>query len=112
MTPWDEPPFRNFYASKKEILRIEKEKDVNKVVEEMMNHIRELFISLNDEEVFEEQTYEESNQEENIMSCEPFEDLDDALFHDCGNEEKCQKDLDEVSLAEGLNETLSSTISF
>jgi hypothetical protein len=34
------------------------------------------------------------------------------LFHDCGNEENRQKDFDEVSLAEGLNETLSSTVPF
>jgi hypothetical protein len=47
-----------------------------------------------------------AHQEENMMSYNPFENFDDALFHDFGNEEKCQKDLDEVSLAEGLNETL------
>jgi hypothetical protein len=38
-----------------------------------------------------------------MMSYNPFENFDDALFHDFGNEEKFQKDLDEVSLAEGLN---------
>lgn len=59
---------------------MEKEKDANKDVEEMMNHISELFLALDDEEVFEEQTYEESHQEENTMSCDPFKDLDDALF--------------------------------
>jgi hypothetical protein len=106
---------------------MEKEKVANKVVEEMMNRIKELFpakeLALEDEEVLEEQTYEESyqedpdefshvedldetfdedevlisalpfdediqafvppaHQEENMMSCDPFEDLDDTLFHD------------------------------
>ena len=37
-----------------------------------------------------------------MMSYNPFENFDDALFHDCGNEENCPKDIDEVSLAEGL----------
>jgi hypothetical protein len=44
-----------------------------------------------------------------MMSYNPFENFDDALFHECGNEENCQRDLDEVSLVEGLNETLLST---
>jgi hypothetical protein len=47
-----------------------------------------------------------------MMSYNPFENFDDALFHDFGNEENCQKDLDEVSLAEGLNETLLSDFPF
>jgi hypothetical protein len=47
-----------------------------------------------------------------MMSYNPFENFDDALFHDCGNEENCQKNLDEVSLAKGLNETLSSIVPF
>jgi hypothetical protein len=38
-------------------------------------------------------------QEDNMTSYNPFENFDDALFHDCGNEEKCQKDLHEFSLA-------------
>jgi hypothetical protein len=53
MTPWDEPPSRN-YALKKELLQMEKEEIVNKDVEEMMKCIRELFPTLHDEEVFEE----------------------------------------------------------
>ena len=57
MGPWnlgiDQNP-----ASWKEILQIEKENDANKATEEMMNHIRELFPALDDEEVFEEKTYE------------------------------------------------------
>jgi hypothetical protein len=53
-----------------------------------------------------------AHQEENTMSYNPFENVDDALFHDCENEENCQKDLDEVSLAEGLNETLLSAFPF
>jgi hypothetical protein len=28
-----------------------------------------------------------AHQEENMMSYNPFENFDDALFHDCGNEE-------------------------
>jgi hypothetical protein len=58
MAPWDEPPSRNCYASKKELLQMEKEKDANKDVEEMMILIRELFPAPDDEEMFEEQTYE------------------------------------------------------
>ena len=58
MASWDEIPSRNCYASRKELLQMEKEKAANKSTEEMMNHIRELFPSLDDEEVFEEQTYE------------------------------------------------------
>jgi hypothetical protein len=46
-----------------------------------------------------------AHEEENMMSYNPFENFNDALFHDFGNEENCQKDLNEVSLAEGLNET-------
>ena len=41
---------------------MEKEKDANKAVEEMMNHIRELLPALDNVEVFEERTYEESHQ--------------------------------------------------
>jgi len=52
------------------------------------------------------------HQEESMMNYNPFENFQDVLFHDCGNEENCQKDLDEVFLAEGLNETLSSTVPF
>jgi hypothetical protein len=58
------------------------------------------------------QTSTHAHQEENMMSYNPFENFDDALFHDCGNEENYQKDLDEVSLAKGMNETLSSTVPF
>jgi hypothetical protein len=47
-----------------------------------------------------------------MMSYNPFENFDAALLHDYGNEENCQKYLDEVSLAKGLNETLSSTVPF
>ena len=96
MTPWDEPPSRNCYATKKELLKMEK--DANKAAKEMMNLRRELFHSLDDEEVFEEQTYEESHQEENTMSCDPFEDLDDALFHDLESEELLKETLDMTDL--------------
>jgi hypothetical protein len=41
-----------------------------------------------------------------MMSYNSFENFYDALFHNFGNKENCQKDLDEVSLAQYLNETL------
>jgi hypothetical protein len=47
-----------------------------------------------------------------MMSYNPFENFDDALFHDYGNEENCPKDIDEVSPAKGLNETLLCTFPF
>jgi hypothetical protein len=94
MAPWNEPPSRNCCASKKDFLQMEKEKAANKYVEEMMNLIRELFPTLDDEEVFEEETYEESHQEENTMSCDPFEDLDDSLFHELESEEVSEETLD------------------
>jgi hypothetical protein len=77
----------------------------NKVVEELMNQVKELLHesvedqALTDEEMLEEHAYEESFQEdpdeyyqvedqhENTMSYDPFEDLDNNLFHDPGSEE-------------------------
>jgi hypothetical protein len=53
-----------------------------------------------------------AHQEDNMMSYNHFENFDDALLHECGNKENCQKDLDEVSLAEGLNETMLSPFPF
>jgi hypothetical protein len=53
-----------------------------------------------------------AHQEENTMIYNPLENFDDALFHDCGNEENCPKDLDEVSLAEGFKEALSYSFPF
>jgi hypothetical protein len=35
-----------------------------------------------------------AHQEENMMSCDPFEDLDDTLFHDFGSEEVLEETLD------------------
>jgi hypothetical protein len=59
------------------------------------------------------QTYASpSHQEDNMMSYNPFENFDDVVFHECGNEESHQKDLDEVSLVEVLNDTLLSTLPF
>jgi hypothetical protein len=62
MAPWDELSSRTWYASKRELLQMEKEKATNKVVDEMMNHIKELFLpkelELENEEVLEGQTYE------------------------------------------------------
>ena len=46
------------------------------------------------------------------MSYNPFENFDDSVFHDFGNEQNYQKDIDEVSLAEGMNETLLSGLPF
>jgi hypothetical protein len=84
---------------------MEKEKDSNKDAKEMMNRIKELFPSLDDEDLDETFDQEEviisslpfyediqafvppTHQEENMMICNPFEDLDDTLFHDFGNEE-------------------------
>jgi hypothetical protein len=63
MAPWDEPSSKTCYDSKMEFLQMEKEKVANKDAKEMMNHIRELFPALDDEEVLEEQIYEESYQE-------------------------------------------------
>jgi hypothetical protein len=87
MEPRDEPSSRTYCDSMMEFLHMEKEKVAKKVVKEMMNRIRELFPTLDDEEVFEEQKYEESHQEENTVSCDPFEGLDDTLFHDLESEE-------------------------
>jgi hypothetical protein len=53
-----------------------------------------------------------THQEENMMSYNPFENFDDSLFHDFGNEQNYQKDIDEVSLVEGMNETLLSGLPF
>jgi hypothetical protein len=35
-----------------------------------------------------------THQEENMMICDPFEDLDDALFHDFGSKEVLEEPLD------------------
>jgi hypothetical protein len=139
MAPWYEPSSRTCYASKMALLKMEKEKDSNKDDEEMMNHIKELFpakqLSLENEEVLEGHTYEESyqedlddrvrnpdktfdedkvlipylpldedikaivsptDQEDNIVSGDPFEDLDDILFHDLGSEEVLEEKLDMI----------------
>jgi len=64
--------------------------------------------SLIDEEVLEEHAYEESFQEdpdeayhvedqkENTMSYDPFEDLDDSLFHGLGSEGELEEPSDIV----------------
>jgi hypothetical protein len=49
MAPWDETSSRTYYDLKMAFLQMEKEKATNKVVKEMMNRIRELFLSLDDE---------------------------------------------------------------
>jgi hypothetical protein len=46
--------------------------------------------------VLKEHTYEESHQEENMMSCDPFKDIDDNLFHDLGSEEVSKETLDMI----------------
>jgi len=141
MAPWYEPSSKTCYASKMALLKMEKEKDSNKYDEEMMNHIKELFpakqLSLENEEVLEGHTYEESyqediddvsrarnpdktfdedkvlipdlpldediqaivsptDQEENIVSGDPFEYLDNILFHDLGSEEVLEEKLDMI----------------
>ena len=96
MAPWDEPSSRTCYDSKMAFLQMEKEKVANKAAKKMMNRIRKLFHALDDEEVLEEQTYEESYQEENTMSCDPFEDLDDTLFHELKSEEVLEETLDMI----------------
>jgi hypothetical protein len=58
MEPWDQPSARTFYDSKMTFLHMKKEKVSNQVDKEMMNHIRELFLALDNEEVPEEQIYE------------------------------------------------------
>jgi hypothetical protein len=72
---------------------MEKEKASNKADEEIMNCIRKLFPSLDDEEVSKEQTYEGSHQQENIMIFDRFEDLDDTLFHDLERKEVSEETL-------------------
>jgi len=57
MAPWNEPSYITYGDSMMEFLQMEKEKDNNKATKEMMNHIRDLLPSLNDEDIFEEQTY-------------------------------------------------------
>jgi hypothetical protein len=47
-----------------------------------------------------------------MMSYNPFEKFDVVSFHDCGNEENFQKDLNEGPIAEALNETLLSAFPF
>ena len=54
MAPWNEPSSRNCCDSTMTFLQMEKEKAAIKSTKEMMNHIRELFPALDDEEVFEE----------------------------------------------------------
>jgi hypothetical protein len=41
-----------------------------------------------------------AHQEENMMSCNPFEDLDDTSFHDFGSEEVLEDPLDATDLFE------------
>jgi hypothetical protein len=115
---------------------MEKEKDANQDAKEMMNHIRELFPALDDEEVLEEKIYEDNyqedsdedpdetidkeevvtsalpfdediqgfvpltHQEENMMSYNLFEDLDDTLFHDFGSDEVLEEPLDVTEISE------------
>jgi hypothetical protein len=103
MAPWNQP--RPCHPSWKEISQMEREKTANKFAEELMNQVKELLHessedqALTDEEVLEVHAYEErfqedpdeaynfEDQEENTMSYDPFEDLDDNLFHDSGSEE-------------------------
>jgi hypothetical protein len=48
-----------------------------------------------------------AHQEENMMSCDPFEDLDDTLFHDFGSEEVLEEPLDAtILLKKGKQSTM------
>jgi hypothetical protein len=103
MAPWNQP--RPCHPSWKEILQMERGKASNKSTEELMNQVKELLHessedqALTNEEVLEERAYEESfqedpdeayhveDQEENTMSYDCFEDLDDSMFHDPGSED-------------------------
>jgi hypothetical protein len=59
MEPWDEPSSRTCHASRRALLQMEMEKDANEAVEELMNHVKELFqkyveeLALEDEEMLE-----------------------------------------------------------
>jgi hypothetical protein len=78
MAPWDEPSSKTCYDLKMVFLQMEKENVANKAPKEMMNHIRELFPTLENEEVLEEETYEESDQEY-IDEFSHVEDPDDTF---------------------------------
>jgi hypothetical protein len=64
----------------------------------------------NDEALAFARPFDEDIQSRNMANYNSFENFDDALFHDY--EERCQKDLDEVSFIESLNETLLSAFPF
>jgi hypothetical protein len=61
-------------------LQMEKEKAANQAAKEMMNRIRELFPTLDDEEVLEEQIYEESYQEDSDEDPDETFDEEQALI--------------------------------
>jgi hypothetical protein len=81
MAPWDEPSSITCYDSKMEFLQMEKEKVVNKDAKKMMNRIKELFLALDNEQVLEEETNEESDQED-LDEFSHDEDPDDAFEED------------------------------
>jgi hypothetical protein len=77
------------------------EEDLNEV-----SHVEDLNETFDEDEVliyalpldediqaFAPSTY----QEENMMSCDPFEDLNDTLFHEFGSEEVLEEPLDETN---------------
>jgi len=47
-----------------------------------------------------------AHQEENMMSCNPFQDLYDTLFHDFGSEEVLEEPLDVTYFLEKTNKVL------
>jgi hypothetical protein len=96
---------------------MEREKDTNEAIKELMNQVKEMLEEHAYEEIFQEyidesyhvedseEAFNEDevislndpdediqafippmHQEENTMSYDPFEDLDDILFHDPGSE--------------------------
>jgi hypothetical protein len=58
---------------------MEKEKDANKVVEEMMNHIRELFPSLDDEESYQEE-FEDTVEDIHVSTPPAHKDEEMVIF--------------------------------
>ena len=53
-----------------------------------------------DEEKVLQASVSPAHQEENMMICNPFEYLDDTLFHDFGSEEVLEDPLDSTGLFE------------
>jgi hypothetical protein len=74
---------------------------------DLIEHLREISFEghLYKEEYLDDEDIQTSvlpaHQEENMMSCDPFEDLDDTLFHDFGSEEVLEEPLDVTDPLDG-----------